>query len=138
MTPFEVPDLGWVLAAGPGGGSNTVALIVAVISGLVATIGAGMSYRASSRANASTDRKVDLEEYRDQQARYKDMIDTQEKYSDRLRTQIDRLNVQMDSLQQQLARETDVSNALRDQIRALQGQVSLLQRMTDAYSVKEP
>lgn len=118
-------------AAAAASNAFNPAIVISLISAAVALVGGFMSYRASTRANATSDRKVDLEEFRDQQTRYTSMIETQEKFNDRLRAQIDRLSAQVDSLQQQLARETDVSNALRDQVRALQGQMALLQRMTD-------
>jgi chromosome segregation ATPase len=39
-------------------------VVVAVISGSAALVGGGMSWRASSRANAVENRKVDIDEWR--------------------------------------------------------------------------
>lgn len=106
-------------------------VVAAVVAAVAATAAAWLSYKASTRANQVSDRKVDLEEWRDQTARYKQIIDEQDRYNERLRSQIDRLNAQMDAVQAQLAKEYDVSSALRDQIRALQGQVRSLELLVD-------
>jgi peptidoglycan hydrolase CwlO-like protein len=97
------------------------ALLIAVLGGIVSLLTAWFAYRASSRANAANDRKVDLEEHRDSIDRLKKIIEEQDKHIERVRAQLDRV-------QTQLAREQDVSNALRNEIRALQGQVDELTR----------
>lgn len=95
------------------------ALLVALISAAVALGGGYLSYRATTKANATSDRKVDLEEFRDQQNRYKEMLAEQDRMIERLRNQMDRV-------QDQLAREQDVSNALRNEVRALQVAIDTL------------
>jgi len=103
----------------------------ALIAAVAAIVAAVLSYRASTKANTVSDRKVDLEEYRDAQARYKEMLAESDRHQERLRGQIERLTTQVDGISQQLAKEQDVSNSLRDQIRALRGQVLLLEQMAD-------
>jgi chromosome segregation ATPase len=100
---------------------SNAASIGAVLAALAAVIGAALSYRASTRANATSDRKVDLEEFRDQQTRYKEMLSEADRHIDRIRSQLDRV-------QDQLGREQDVSNLLRNEVRSLQGQVDMLER----------
>jgi peptidoglycan hydrolase CwlO-like protein len=95
---------------------------LAVLAAVVSLGTAGLTYRAASRANATSDRKVDIEEFKAQQDRYKEMLSEQDRH-------IDRVRAQMDRLQDQLAREQDVSNALRNEVRALQGQVDALTRL---------
>lgn len=114
-------------AAEKAGGFDPT-LLVALISAVVALVGGYLSYRATTKANATSDRKVDLEEYRDQQNRYKEMMAEQDRHIDRIRAQLDRV-------QDQLAKEQDVSNALRNEIRALQGQVDLLSAARRAGTV---
>lgn len=123
---------GVLLAAGEGLISPPT--VVAVIAALAALAGAILTYQSSTRANAVTDRKVDLEEHRDSLTRLKGIIEEQDKYQDRLRTQIDKMTSQLESVQQQLARERDVSQLLRAQVATLQDQVRMLQRMVDERS----
>jgi small-conductance mechanosensitive channel len=111
------------------------AVVAAVVAAIAAIVGGLLSYRASTRANNVSDRKVDLEEYRDAQARLQQIIVEQDRHNDRLRVQVDRTNAQMDLLQQQVAREVDVSNALRNEVRALQGQIMLLEKLVDSRSM---
>jgi peptidoglycan hydrolase CwlO-like protein len=96
-------------------------VLVAVIATAVSVFTAVLTYRVSTKANASDARKVDLEEHRDALDRLKRVIDEQDKHIERVRAQADRV-------QEQLAREQDVSFALRNEIRALQGQVDELIR----------
>jgi gas vesicle protein len=107
----------------------------AAIAAAAALIAAYLSYRASTKANQVSDRKVDLEEHRDAIERLKKIIDEQDRYSERQRMQVDRLSTSMESVQTQLTRETQISSVLRDEIRALQGQVALLQRMADRPTI---
>lgn len=95
--------------------------MAAVAAAFAAIVTAALSFRAATRANATSDRKVDLEEFRDAQQRYKEMLAEADRHVERVRAQLERV-------QDQLAREQDVSNALRNEIRALQGQVDLLER----------
>ncbi len=98
---------------------NDPTIIVALVAAVVSVLTALLTYRNSSKANAANDRKVDIEEFNAQQARYKEMLAEQDRHIDRIRAQLDRV-------QDQLAREQDVSNALRNEIRALQGQIDAL------------
>ena len=91
-------------------------VIIASISSLAAIAGGYFSFRASSQANRTAARKVDLEAFERSQTIY-------EKTIDRLQGQTDRLGAQVDAVNSRLAQEMDVSNALRDQIRTLRGQV---------------
>ncbi len=95
------------------------AILIAIIASVVSLLTAYLTYRSSSRANQANDRKVDIEEFNAQQARYKEMLAEQDRHIDRIRAQLDRVA-------DQLAREQDVSNALRNEIRALQGQVDAM------------
>lgn len=97
--------------------SIAVASIAAGISGLTAVL----TFRAAAGANRANSRKVDLEEHRDAIERMRKIIDEQDKHVERVRSQLDRV-------QEQLARELDVSNVLRAQVRVLQDQVDDLMR----------
>jgi chromosome segregation ATPase len=97
------------------------AVIVSIISALVASATAVLAFRSSTTANAANARKVDLEEHRDAIERLHRIIDEQDKH-------IERVRIQLDRVQDQLAREQDVSNALRATVRALQEQVDELMR----------
>lgn len=99
--------------------NNAIAL--AGVAAAVSVVTALLTFRSSSRANATNDRKVNLEEHREAIDRLKKIIDEQDKNTDRVRVQLDRV-------QDQLAREQDVSATLRGQIRDLQNQVDELVR----------
>lgn len=108
-----------ILFAAGETGLLTPAVIVAVIAAVAAVAGGYLSYRAATKANTVSSRKVDLDEYEAQKVRYRDMIAEQDRHIERIRHQLERV-------QDQLAKEQDVSAALRSEIRALQGQVDLL------------
>jgi septal ring factor EnvC (AmiA/AmiB activator) len=93
----------------------------AMIAATAALATAGLSFRSSTRANRSGDRRVGLEEHRDAMARLQTIIDQQDKHQDRIRQQMERV-------QDQLAKEQDVSAALRNQIMLLQIQLDELMR----------
>ena len=93
----------------------------AIIAAVVAAIAALLTFRTSSRANATNSRKVDLDEHRDGQERLRKIIEEQDRHVDRVRAQLERV-------QDQLAREQDVSATLRHQIHVLQDQVNELMR----------
>lgn len=97
--------------------SITVAGIAAIVSGATAVL----TFRSAAAANAANARKVDLEEHRDALGRLRQIIDEQDRHIERVRAQLDRV-------QEQLAREQDVSMALRVQVRSLQAQVDELMR----------
>lgn len=97
------------------------AVLVAAIALAGSALTAVLTFRASSKASASNDRKVDLEEHRDAVERLKKIIEEQDKHVERVRLQLDRV-------QEQLAKEQDVSFTLRAQIRSLQEQVDELTR----------
>lgn len=110
-----------LLAAAGADGFATPAVIVAVIAAIAAVGGGALSYRAATAANKVNSRKVDLDEFEQQQTRYKRMIDEQDRHIDRLRHQLERV-------EDQLAKEKDVTASLRSEVRALQGQVDVLSR----------
>lgn len=95
----------------------------------VAAWAATLTYRASAKANSANARKVDLEEHRDSMSRLQAIINEQDRFSERLRAQLDRVNTQLDSLQQQLSHEQNASLVLRQQVTALQEHVRTLQAM---------
>lgn len=97
------------------------ASIPAIVAALAAIVAAYLTFRSSSKANATNDRKVDLEEHREAVDRLKKIIEEQDKHVDRVRTQLDRV-------QDQLAKEQDVSSALRQSLYNLQDQVNELMR----------
>lgn len=98
---------------------SALAVAALALAGSLAT--GALTFRSSSRANAASDRKVDLEEHRDALERLRKIIEEQDRHIERVRTQLDRV-------QEQLAREQDVSMALRAQVRSLQTQVDELAR----------
>jgi chromosome segregation ATPase len=97
------------------------AIVSAAIAALAAVLAGVMSLRTAGKANATNDRKVDLEEHRDAIDRLKKIIEDQDRHFDRVRTQLERV-------QDQLAKEQDVSATLRHQIYSLQEQVNELMR----------
>lgn len=101
-------------------------VLVAIIAGMAAVIGAGFSFRASTKANQLADRKVDMEAYDRNIVYYEKLIANLEKDVERFRTSVDRVNAQ-------LAQEQDVSNALRNQVRTMQSQLDLLERTLNDY-----
>jgi septal ring factor EnvC (AmiA/AmiB activator) len=136
MTPADLTlasAVEWFAAAAAESPINP-AVIAAIIAALGAGASAWLAYRSSSKANATNDKKVDLEEHRDSISRLQAIINEQDRYQDRLRTQLDRLNNQLDSVQNQLVREMDVSQVLKSQVSTLQDQVRTLQRMVDERS----
>lgn len=112
-------------------GLGLTAVIVSVIAGLLGSISGVLAYRASTRANLINSRKVDVEDFNAQAERYRQIIAEQDRHLDRLRTQIDRLQLQMDAVNTQASREVDISNGLRDQVRALRGQVTVLEQLVE-------
>ncbi len=96
-------------------------LIIAIIAAMASALTAILAFRSSSRANSTSDRKVDLEEHRDAIDRLKKIIEEQDRHVERVRLQLDRV-------QEQLAKEQDVSLVLRTQIRNLQDQIDELSR----------
>ncbi len=95
-------------------------VLVALVSLFGSVAAAYLSYRASSHANAVSAKKVDAEAFDRAAALYDKALQAAERETERMRSQVDRIN-------QQLAQEQDVSNLLRNQIRALQGQVDSLE-----------
>lgn len=99
---------------------NTAIAVSAIAAGM-SILTALLTFRASTRANATNDRKVDLEEHREAIDRLKKIIEEQDRHVERVRQQLERV-------QDQLAKEQDVSSALRNQLRSLQIQVDELGR----------
>lgn len=107
---------------------NIGALLINVVSVIGAMFAATLAYRASSRAtsvqraaNKTSDRKVDIEEYREQQERYRRMIEDLEKELQRVRAQGERTEID-------LRREQETSTALRTEVRLLRDQIDILNR----------
>lgn len=96
-------------------------IVVSIVAAIAAFGAAVLTYRSTAQANASNQRKVDLEEHRDAIERLRKIIEEQDRHVERVRVQLDRV-------QDQLAREQDVSNALRSTVRHLQEQVDELTR----------
>lgn len=114
---------------------DATTIIAGAVGGFPAILAAYFAYKASVRASDITEQqnritvtKVDAEAYERSQKFYEAMLAEAEKTMDRLRVQIDRLNDQVDHLNTQLASEQDVSNVLRNQIRALTTQISYLEQ----------
>lgn len=99
----------------------SAAIIVSIVAGAVSLLTALLTFRSSTKANATNDRKVDLEEHREALDRLKKIIEEQDRFVERIRAQLDRV-------QDQLGKEQEVSFALRGQIRGLQDQVDALSR----------
>lgn len=102
-----------------------------ILVALVALTGSGfatvLSYRASGRANAIQEKKLDTEAYDRATGFYDRLLATADRELERLRGQVDRLYDQLQRVNTQLAQEADVSNVLRNQVRALQTQVESME-----------
>lgn len=92
---------------------------IAIIALGGSALTAWFGYRSSTKANNTNDRKVDLDVHKDAIAALKEIIQEQDRH-------VDRIKVQMNEVHIQLAREQDVSQTLRQQIRMLQEQVDEL------------
>lgn len=108
--------------------------LVPMVASAVALIGAGLTYKHATRANDTSDRKVDLEAHRDALDRLKKIIEDQDRYIQRIQAQADRVQAQSDRMQDQLGREQEVSSQLRGQTRILQEQVKVLQGQITAMA----
>lgn len=97
------------------------AIAVALLALAGSALTAWLSYRNSSKANNTNDRKVDLDVHKDAIAALREIIAEQDKH-------VDRVKKSMEEVQIQLAREQDVSATLRTQLRQLQEQVDELTR----------
>jgi peptidoglycan hydrolase CwlO-like protein len=109
-------------------------IIVAAVAGVPSIVAAAFAYQSSKRANEATveankiaANKVDGEAYERSRLFYESLLAEAEKHAERLQRQIERLNEQVDRLSSQLAGEQDISNTLRNQIRALQGQIGAME-----------
>jgi chromosome segregation ATPase len=109
---------------------DATTIIAAAIGGIPALLAAFFAYKSSTRAATITNEanrlaatKVDADAYERSQRFYESLLNEAEKHIDRLRAQTERLNDQVDKLNNQLANEQDVSNVLRNQVRALTTQV---------------
>lgn len=134
MTPF---DLVVLAAAAANATSNDIAIIVALISGVVALASGFLAARAATKANDTNTHKVGLEEHRDSITRLQMIISEQDKQQersqDRARRELDQLNDRLASVQTQWNREQETTQLLRSQIGVLQEQVRILQRNADGY-----
>lgn len=123
----------FLLAAGKDPQLFSSAVIVAIIAAVAALGGGFLSFRAATRANRTSDRKVNLEEHRDSIDRLKRIIEEQDKHQERQterhRAELDRLNRQLDSVQAQLSQEQNVGRLLRSQVSTLEDQVRTLRRL---------
>jgi small-conductance mechanosensitive channel len=109
-----------LLAQDTGGGFDPTPLLVAVLAGFLGSVPGVLAYRASTKANAQTERKVDGEAYERAQQFWEKQLGAADLQLERVRSQLDRIS-------DQLSKEQDISNYLRDQIRVLQGQVRILE-----------
>ena len=119
------PYLAWWAAAAPdsgSGGLDATPIVVALIAATAASVPGILAWRASSRANATSDRKVDAEAFDRAAALYDKALAAAERETERLRSQVERINAQ-------LAQEMDVSNVLRNQVRTLESQVRTLESL---------
>lgn len=107
--------------------NSAVTVTVAVIALIGTVTGTVLSYRAASRANAISARKVDSEAYDRAAIFYDKLLASADRELTRLRGQVDGLHNQFDRVNNQLNQEQDVSNVLREQVRALQLQVRTLE-----------
>lgn len=107
--------------------ASLTTVAVAVISLFGSGLAALLSFRASTSANKVSEKKVDAEAYERSQQFYEKLLAEADKALDRLRTQVDRLQDQLDRVNTQLAQEQDVSNLLRNHVRALQTQVNSME-----------
>ncbi len=101
-------------------------VLIAIIAGGAATVGAYFSFRTSKQANAVSKRKVDSEAYDRSQQMYERMLNTQDKELNRLQGQVDRLNRELEQTNHALAQEKDVSSTLRHHVNTLQRQVNIM------------
>lgn len=118
--------------------SASSAFLPSLLAAAAAVVAAVLSFRSSAQANRVSARKVDVEDHRAQMDRLQQIITEQDRYADRLRSEIERLGSKTEAVQSQLAKEQDVSNLLRNQIRALQGQVFALEQLASAFDRRLP
>lgn len=100
-------------------GSNFYVALVALVGSLA---GALLSYRASTRANAIDAKKVDAEAYVRAAAIYEKALSAAEAELARMHSQTERVALQLES-------ESDVSNALRGEVRIFRTRVDELERL---------
>lgn len=113
---------------------DSTTVLAAGIGGIPAIAAAWFAYRASMRASETTSEtnriaatKVDAEAYTRSQQFYEKLLSEADKHLERLRREVDRVNDQLERVNSQLAQEQDVSNSLRNQIRALTTQVGSME-----------
>lgn len=92
----------------------------AIVAALAAGYSAFLTYRNSKRATDIAERKVSVDEFDAQQARYSRLLDDQQKLLDRMQAQVDRLATQ-------LAQEQTANDGLRSMVRELQQQLVEMQ-----------
>lgn len=96
-------------------------VLVAIVAGVAAIVGAIFSYRASTRATSIESSKVDAAAFERAKSIYEGSLRELERQLERMREQFDRVNAQ-------LATEQDTSSALRSQLRTLRSHVEELER----------
>lgn len=96
-------------------------VLVAIVAGIAAVVGALFSFRASTRATSLESSKVDAAAYERAKSIYEGSLRELERQLERMREQMDRVNTQ-------LATEQDTSSALRTQLRTLRSHVEELER----------
>ena len=92
------PYLAWWAAAAPdsgSGGLDATPIVVALIAATAASVPGILAWRASSRANATSDRKVDAEAFDRAAALYDKALAAAERETERLRSQVERINAQL-------------------------------------------
>ncbi len=106
---------------------DTTTIVTAVVAGIPSFFAAVFAYRTSAHANRISETKVDGEAYERSQQFYEKVMAGAERELARLQAQVDRLNDQLERVNNQLALEQDVSNTLRNHLRALQTQVTAME-----------
>jgi predicted RNase H-like nuclease (RuvC/YqgF family) len=99
---------------------NADTIITSLIAGIPAVAAAVFAFRASGRATAVEKDKVDAAAYERSQGIYERALTAAQREVDRLQTQVDRLTAQ-------LTKEEYVANGLRNQLRAVQQRMSVLE-----------
>lgn len=105
-----------------------IATSAAVVSGLVAVVGAVLTYRASAQANKISDKKVDAEAYDRAQGLYEKTLAQAERQLDQAEKQIGQLRETVNRLEVQVRDERDVSDRLRVEVSKLRRIVDTMER----------
>lgn len=103
----------------------------------VAAINATVERQRADQQAAGEQRKADLQQVQQLREWYERLIADQRTEIDRLHRDQERMQLTMDRLTDQLAREMDVSNALRNAIRAAQQQQDIMRERVAALEAQQ-